>query len=399
MIYHSFAGEKLSALGFGLMRLPTLPNGEIDQETFDRMIDRALDAGVNYFDTAYPYHSGKSEIAAGRSLARYPRERWLLADKFPGHQNVRGVTPLDPEEIFEEQIEKTGVDYFDFYLLHNINENSMYYYGNPENRYLEYFLRQKEKGRIRHLGFSTHATPETLREFLAIAGDSMEFCQIQLNFVDWKLQYAEEKCRILEQAGIPVWVMEPLRGGKLASFAPAVEADLRARRPGESIASWGFRWLQSVPKPTLVLSGMSSLSQMEDNLKTFSSEHPLSEEEIALLSEIAASLAEFIPCTGCRYCCEGCPQGLEIPALLNMANDLSMSSSINISARYTSLEEGKRAGDCIGCGACAAICPQGIAIPQELAKFAAKMAKEKTWEEICAERAAAAAALKAESGK
>lgn len=395
MIYHSFKGETLSALGFGLMRLPTLENGEIDQVTFDRMIDRAIEAGVNYFDTAYPYHNGKSELAAGKSLARYPREKWLLADKFPGHQNVRGVTPLDPEEIFEEQIQKTGVEYFDFYLLHNINENSMYYYGNPENRWLEYFLRQKEKGRIRHLGFSTHATPETLEKFLSAYGTEMEFCQIQLNFVDWKLQQAKEKVELLEKAGIPIWVMEPLRGGKLASYTSETEEKLRTLRPDESIASWALRWLQSVPKPTLVLSGMSNPAQLEDNLKTFSDEKPLSGEETALLYEIADSLADFIPCTACRYCTKGCPMKLDIPALLNMANDLSMASSINISARYSSLGDGKRASDCIACGRCATICPQRIAIPQELHKFAEKMKKERTWEEICAERAAAAAALKA----
>ena len=399
MIYHSFKGEKLSALGFGLMRLPTDASGNIDQETFDRMVDLAIENGVNYFDTAYPYHNGMSEIAAGKSLSRYPRECWYLADKFPGHQNVRGVTPLDPKEIFEEQLQKTGVEYFDFYLLHNISENSMYYYGNPENRFMEYFLEQKEKGRIRHLGFSTHAIPETLEAFLREYGKEMEFCQIQLNFVDWKLQYAKEKCEILEKARIPVWVMEPLRGGKLASYSSGIEAQMKAMRPEESVASWALRWLETVPKPTLVLSGMSNLAQMEDNLKTFSAEKPLSAEEIALLETVAAGLADFIPCTACRYCCKGCPMELDIPALLNLANDLSMGSSINIASRYSALGDGKRASDCIACGQCAEICPQKIAIPEELARFAEKMKKERTWEEICIERAAAAAALKkAQSG-
>ena len=186
MIYNDFQDMKLSALGFGAMRLPVLPDGSgaIDQEELDRMVDAAMDAGVNYFDTAYPYHGGLSEIALGKSLSRYPRESWNLADKFPGHQNVHGVKPLIPEEVFEEQLRRCGVDYFDFYLMHNVNENSMRYYCDPDNHFLEYFLEQKAKGRIRHLGFSCHAGPDGLERFLEMHGEHMEFCQIQLNFVD-----------------------------------------------------------------------------------------------------------------------------------------------------------------------------------------------------------------------
>ena len=191
---------QLSALGFGTMRLPTDESGEIDQAQLDRMVDTAIASDINYFDTAYPYHGGKSEIAVGKSLSRYPRESWYLADKFPGHQNVPGVTPLDPEEVFEDQLKKCGVDYFDFYLLHNVNESSLRYYGNPENRYMDYFLEQKRKGRIRHLGFSCHAAHEALSDFLKLYGQYMEFCQIQLNYLDWTLQNAEKKCEILKQA-------------------------------------------------------------------------------------------------------------------------------------------------------------------------------------------------------
>ena len=392
MLYHSFQNLSLSALGFGAMRLPLCPDGSIDSKELDRMVDAAMAAGVNYFDTAHPYHGGRSEGELCRSLRRYPRKSWYLADKFPGHQNVRGVKPLEPAAIFEEQLQRCGVTYFDFYLLHNVNENSMYYYGNPENRYMEYFLEQKAKGRIRHLGFSCHAAPETLRKFLAMNGEHMEFCQIQLNYVDWKLQDARQKCEILQEAGIPLWVMEPVRGGKLAAFSPDIEAKLRALRPEESTAAWAFRWLRTLPKPTMILSGMSNLAQMQDNLKTFSEDKPLNAEEIALLEDIAAGLARMIPCTACRYCCPGCPKGLDIPTMLSMANDMAMSLSYNTVSRYTALGEGHRADSCISCGQCSRICPQQINVPEELHRLDALMSRQKTWEEICAERAAAAEA-------
>ena len=393
MLYKQFQDLQLSALGFGAMRLPLLPDGSgaIDQVELDRMVDAAMAAGVNYFDTAHPYHDGKSEGAIGRSLARYPRETWHLADKFPGHQNVHGVKELQPAEVFEEQLRRCGVDYFDFYLLHNVNEQSMAYYCNPEKHCLDYFLEQKAKGRIRHLGFSCHAGPEALQEFVDRYGKDLEFCQIQLNYVDWKLQNAEKKVEILRKAGLPVWVMEPVRGGKLASFAEETEAEMHALRPDESCAAWAFRWLQSVPKPTMILSGMSNLQQMEDNLKTFSGEKPLNAAELAVLEKIAKDMQGRIPCTGCRYCCAGCPVGLNIPMILSMANELQVSSSMNLMMRYSALGDGKRAADCIACGQCREACPQKIDVPAEMAKFAERISTQKTWEEVCRERAEAAA--------
>ena len=394
MLYNPFQDLSLSALGFGAMRLPLRPDGTIDAEELDRMVDAAIAAGVNYFDTAHPYHDGKSEVELGRSLRRYPRESWYLADKFPGHQNVPGVTPLDPGEIFEEQLQRCGVDYFDFYLLHNVNENSLRYYGNPENRFMDYFLAQKRAGRIRHLGFSCHAAPAGLERFLRLYGEELEFCQIQLNYLDWTLQDAKQKVAILKNAGLPVWVMEPVRGGRLAHFDEATEAKLRAARPDESIPAWAFRWLRTVPQPTVILSGMSNLEQMEDNLKTFSEHRPLNGEELALLNEVAAGIAKLIPCTGCRYCCAGCPMGLDIPTLMSMANDMAVTHSFNTIARYTALGEGKRADACIGCGQCTHACPQKIDVPEQMQKLAALMAGQKSWEEVCAERAATAAAAR-----
>ena len=393
MLYKQFQNLQLSELGFGAMRLPLLPDGSgtIDQAELDRMVDAAMAAGVNYYDTAHPYHDGKSEGAIGRSLARYPRETWHLADKFPGHQNVHGVKELQPAEVFEEQLQRCGVEYFDFYLLHNVNEQSMAYYCNPEKHCLDYFLEQKAKGRIRHLGFSCHAGPEALQEFVDRYGKNLEFCQIQLNYVDWKLQNAEKKVEILRKAGLPIWVMEPVRGGKLAAFAEETETEMHALRPDESCAAWAFRWLQSVPKPTMILSGMSNLQQMEDNIKTFSEEKPLNAAELAVLEKIAADMQGKIPCTGCRYCCAGCPVGLNIPMILSMANELQVSGSLNLMMRYSALGDGKRAADCIACGQCREACPQKIDVPAEMAKFAEAISTQKTWEEICRERAEAAA--------
>jgi len=393
MLHNQFQDLQLSALGFGAMRLPLLPDGSgaIDQAELDRMVDAAMAAGVNYYDTAHPYHDGKSEGAIGRSLARYPRETWHLADKFPGHQNVHGVKELQPAEVFEEQLQRCGIDYFDFYLLHNVNEQSMAYYCNPEKHCLDYFLEQKAKGRIRHLGFSCHAGPEALQEFVDRYGKDLEFCQIQLNYVDWKLQNAEKKVEILRKAGLPIWVMEPVRGGKLAAFAEETEAEMHTLRPDESCAAWAFRWLQSVPKPTMILSGMSNLQQMEDNLKTFSAEKPLNAAELAVLEKIAADMQGKIPCTGCRYCCAGCPVGLNIPMILNMANEMQVYSSMNLMMRYSALGDGKRAADCVACGQCREACPQKIDVPAEMAKFAERISTQKTWEEVCRERAEAAA--------
>ena len=395
MLYHQFQDLQLSALGLGCMRLPLLADGSkvIDQAALDRMVDAAIESGINYFDTAHPYHEGKSEAAIGRSLARYPRERWFLADKFPGHQNVRGVKELLPEQIFEEQLERCGVDFFDFYLLHNVNENSMKYYCNPEKHCIEYFLNQKELGRIRHLGFSCHAGPDALERFLHDYGKDLEFCQIQLNYVDWKLQDAERKCEILKKAGLPIWVMEPVRGGKLAHFDEETEEKMRTLRPDESPAAWAFRWLQTVPMPTMILSGMSSLQQMVENIKTFSTEKPLKTEELDLLAEIAAGMSGTIPCTACRYCCADCPIALDIPTLMGLANELDVGGPIiNTLMRYSGLGDGKRADDCIACGQCRKACPQKINVPAQMQRLADMVSKQKSWEEICRERAAASEA-------
>ena len=318
MIYTDFHGEKLSLLGFGTMRLPLVPGGtpaDIDEKTTADMVRYAMEHGVNYFDTAYPYHGGMSERVMGRVLKDYDRGSFYLATKYPGHQLS---SHYDPAAIFEEQLEKCGVDYFDFYLLHNVYEKSIETYTDPRWGIIDYFLEQKKKGRIRHLGFSTHGGLELMERFLSQYGKDMEFCQIQLNYLDWTMQDAKAKCELLRRYNIPIWVMEPIRGGRLASLTPEDEARLRALHPEESVAAWAFRFLQGVEGVQMILSGMTTPEQMQDNVRTFAERRPLTEQEEKVLLDIAKGMYGAVPCTGCRYCCDGCPMGLNIPMLLQI---------------------------------------------------------------------------------
>ena len=388
MIYSEFQDKRLSLLGFGTMRLPTHADGSIDEAQVAEMTAYALEHGVNYFDTAYPYHGGESERVIGRVLSKYPRDRWYLATKYPGHQI--SSTGYNPAEIFEEQLQKCGVEYFDFYLLHNVYEKSMEVYLDPKWGIIDYFKEQKRLGRIKHLGFSCHAETKGLKEFLDACGDDMEFCQIQLNWLDWTLQDAKGKYDLLTRRGIPVWVMEPVRGGRLASLSDAEEAKLKALRPEDSVASWGFRFLQALPNVKMVLSGMSSMEQMVDNVKTFSEDKPLTAEETALLLDIAEGMKDSIPCTACRYCCDGCPAGLDIPGLISTYNELRFSPAVNVAMRIEFMPEDKKPTACIGCGQCTRMCPQNIDVPGALKDFAEKLSKLPSWAEICRQREAAA---------
>ena len=390
MIYSEFQNEKLSLLGFGAMRLPCLADGSIDENQVAEMTRLAMEAGVNYFDTAYPYHGGQSERVMGRVLSKYPRDSYNLATKYPGHQILSDG--YNPAAIFEEQLEKCGVDYFDFYLLHNVNEKSMEVYMDPQWGIVDYFKEQKRLGRIRHLGFSSHAQVAGLEKFLDYCGQDMEFCQIQLNYMDWMLQKAKEKYELLTARGIPVWVMEPVRGGMLASLREENSARLKAIRPEATDASWGFRFLQGLPNVKMVLSGMSNLAQMQDNLATFARRDTLSPKETELLLSIARGMMDSIPCTACRYCCEGCPKGLDIPALLAVYNELRVTPTVNAAMRVEFLPEEKKPTACIACGKCARSCPQNIDIPRALKELAEKLTTIPSWAETCRQREAAAKA-------
>ena len=386
MIYSEFQDKQLSRLGFGLMRLPLMPDGTIDEAQAEEMVAYAMANGVNYFDTAWPYHSGDSERVIGRILSKYDRGSFYLADKYPGHQIA---SKYDPAALFEKQLQKCGVEYFDFYLLHNVYEESMGVYLDPKWGILDYFKEQKRLGRIKHLGFSSHGNLENLKEFLDICGDDMEFCQIQLNYLDWTLQNAKEKYELLTERGIPVWVMEPVRGGKLVSLSDAAEAKLHAARPDETTVSWCFRFLQELPNVKMILSGMSDRQQMIDNVATFAAPKPMTEEQIALILEVAEELKDAGPCTACRYCCDGCPMELDIPFLLSVYNDIRFAPVTNTAMRIDSLPANKRPTACVACGRCAQICPQKIDIPNALYDFSLRLEKITPWAEICRQREAA----------
>ena len=385
MYYSDISGVKVSALGMGNMRLPKVEGqGEkIDWEKAQAIIDYAMSHGITYYDTAYRYHGGESERFIGEALKKYPRDSFCLASKFPGHMmekkgnGVMGFTSLlaghpdsTVEGVFNEQLEKCQVDYFDFYLLHNVNEKSVDFYNDPEIRVVDYLLEQKALGRIRHLGFSTHATSaETIDAFLARYPGVFEFVQIQLNYLDWKLQDARSKVEAIAKHGLKIVVMEGVRGGRLASLPQAQMDRLQAVRKDDSAARWALRWLQSIPEVAVVLSGMSTLEQIVENVETFEKPNPVNAEEKALLMEAADSMLSWVPCTACRYCTEGCPMELEIPRIIAAYNGVRNGDHM---ARYNPGEAGAPMDPrrCVGCGACASICPQNIAIPDIMKEFA-----------------------------
>lgn len=383
MIYRDFQDKKLSLLGFGAMRLPTREDGSVDEELVRDMTKYAMDNGVNYFDTAFPYHGGHSEVVMGKVLGEYPRDSYYLATKYPGHQIS---SSYNPAEIFEEQLRKCGVDYFDFYLLHNVYENSIDVYLDPKWGIIDYFKEQKRLGRIKHLGFSAHAKLKGLEQFLDACGEDMEFCQIQLNYLDWTLQDAKGKYELLTERGIPVFVMEPVRGGKLASLDADNETKLKGLRPDESIPAWGFRFLQGLPNVKMVLSGMSNMEQMVDNVKTFTEEKPLSNQETDLLLEIAEGMKNSIPCTACKYCTSGCPMGLDIPGLIATYNEIRFAPVVNSVMHLQAMSADKQPSACMACGKCSQICPQGIDIPQVMKDFAEALDKIPKWADICRQR-------------
>ena len=375
MIYRNFQEIKLSGLGMGAMRLPVIDGDDsrIDETKTQAMVDYAMEQGVNYYDTAWGYHDGHSETVMGKALSRYPRESYYLATKFPGYD----LSNMDKvEEIFEKQLEKCGVEYFDFYLFHNVCEMNIDAYLDEKYGIYEYLMKQKAAGRIRHLGFSAHGNLDVMKRFLDAYGKDMEFCQIQLNFLDWTFQGAKEKVELLKEWNIPVWVMEPLRGGKLAKLAAEDEKALKALRLEENIPAWAFRFLQSVPGVTMVLSGMSNLQQMQDNIHTFAEDKPLTEKEMDTLLQIADGMVKKIvlPCTACHYCTSHCPQGLPIPELLALYNEHCFTEGGFIAPMALSAyPQEKLPSACIGCRSCEAVCPQQIKISEAMADFAQKM--------------------------
>lgn len=364
--------RKLPKLGFGMMRLPQT-DGKIDHAQVCSMVDAYMAAGMNYFDTAYVYHGGLSEVEAREALVkRYPRESFYLATKLPAwamHEEA------DRDRIFNEQLARAGVDYFDFYLLHSIEDG-----GNYETyEKLDCFtwgLQKKAEGKIRHFGFSFHGSPELLEKLLTDHPE-VEFVQIQLNYADWENPVVQSGrlYDILSARNIPIIVMEPVKGGTLASLKPELEAMYKAVRPEASVASWALRFVGSLPGVMTILSGMSTEAQMQDNIATFANFQPLSEAEKEAVARVTAIMLDtpLIGCTACRYCTDGCPMQISIPDIFRAENTARLYPGDNRPVMfYRGLTaRGGKASDCVACGQCEGVCPQHLPVI-ELLKQAAE---------------------------
>lgn len=355
--------SKMPKLGFGLMRLPE-KDGKIDYDTVCGMADKYMAAGLNYFDTAYVYHGGTSEVAARECVVkRYPRDSFYLATKLPAWELK---TEDDRDRIFGIQCERAGVDYFDYYLLHSLEDG--YNYDTYERlNCFEWGVQKKAEGRIKHFGFSFHGTPALLEKVLD-KHPEVEFVQIQLNYADWDNPVVEsgKLYEILHARNIPMIIMEPVKGGTLADPVPEIKELFEAVRPGASPASWALRYVGSLPGVMTILSGMSTPEQMSDNVSTFTDFKPLSEEERKTIEKARRILLDTptIGCTSCRYCCDGCPQGIKIPDIFTLMNAVRMyKESWRAKNLYnSSIAPSARASDCLGCGQCEGVCPQHLPI-------------------------------------
>ena len=378
MTYKQFKDKKLSSLGFGAMRLPGTTPGwgaPIDYTKAEEMIDYAINSGINYFDTSYFYHDGDSERFLGNTLNKYPRDTWYINSKLPGNLmsynnkqlTVSGKSFNKPIDIFEFQMERCKVDYFDFFMLHNVSESTYDIYTNEELGLIDCLIEQKAKGRIKHLGFSSHGRHDTIDKFLNYSKRAgFEFVMIQLNYVDWVLQEASKKYETITRHGLSVMAMEPLRGGRLAKMSGKA-ANLLGNN--YTHAEWGFKFLQGLDNLLVVLSGMSNMEQLRENIKTFSEYKPLIGSEKEVLTKVVDTISERVPCTGCRYCIEHCPANLDIPLLLTLYNEAGYEIGWFLNAAIKALNESKLPNNCTICKNCIPLCPQNIDIPKALNEF------------------------------
>lgn len=370
--------EKMPKLGFGMMRLPlkSRETTDIDYQQVCDMVDLYMKAGLNYFDTAYVYHSGLSETAMKKAIVeRYPRERFFLADKLPAWC-MHSLE--DRDRIFEEQLSRTGAGYFDFYLLHSPEDGPNY---DTYEKYdcFRWAMEKKKEGKIRHFGFSFHGSPELLVQVLD-RHPEVEFVQIQLNYLDWNnpVVRSGRLYEILRDRKIPMIIMEPVKGGSLAHLQPELEARYKAIDPDRSIASWALRFVGSLPGVMTILSGMSERAQMEDNIHTFTPFVPLNETEQEAIRYTVKTMTDIplIGCTGCRYCCDGCPKKISIPDVFRTMNTLTLYPGDTFRAKsfYGALmKRSGRPSDCVKCGQCERVCPQHLPIRSLLSQAAEKL--------------------------
>ena len=387
-------GDKVSLIGFGCMRWPMVPgpdgNQVIDQEAVNEMVDYAIAHGINYFDTSPAYLMGQSEKAAGIALSRHPRESYYIATKL---SNFGDQSPEASLQMYRDSFDQLKTEYFDYYLLHSIGRGGRQAFEQRyvQNGMLDFLRGEKAAGRIRNLGFSFHGARHEFDYFMELfdSGELVwDFCQIEMNYVDWKhadgvrnvnadYLYAE-----LDRRGIPIVIMEPLLGGRLANVPESISAQLRQREPDKSAASWAFRFCGTYPRVLCILSGMTNMDVLTENVETFSHFRPLTEEELAFMERMAVQYKEFplVNCTDCKYCMP-CPWGIDIPGIFKHYNT-SVTEGTYAQSReqqdYAKLKRAylvsydraiptlRQADHCIGCGTCLSHCPQSIAIPDEL---------------------------------
>ena len=360
-------GVSPSLLGFGCMRFPLNEDGSICEPEAEKMLDTAIEAGVTYIDTAYPYHNGDSEPFLGRVLKKYNRKDFFLATKLP-IWNVKNLE--DAKRLFQEQLDRLQVDYIDFYLLHCLDKEK--WQTVLDLGLIPYFEEMKRQGKIRFFGFSFHDDYEVFETIATYR--SWDFCQIQYNYIDTDIQAGDKGYALTEKLGIPLVIMEPVKGGSLAQLPEDVTEPFKKARPDSSISSWALRWVASKPNVKVVLSGMSTMEQVEDNLHTFGNFEPLTQKESELVSQVAYAIKKRTKngCTGCAYCMP-CPFGVDIPKNFRIWNDLSMYGNKEKAkqAFFQELDISARADQCKKCGKCETVCPQSIAIRENL-KAAAK---------------------------
>ncbi len=383
MIYNEFKGLMISDLGFDTKRLPITndDNSYIDEERSEELINYALAHGVNYYDTASDYHEGKAASFLGSVLSKHPRDSFFIAHKFPGHES-KSIS--ETEEIFEAQLEECRVEYFDFYLVQNVDEASVDSYISPSNKVMEYLIGQKNNGRIRHLGMHTNGKIKAIERFLRVYREYIEFAQMQLNYLDWSLLGAKERLEFLRDNSLPIWVTGPLRNGQLTKLEKAYEDTLKCFRPNETAVGWAYRFVQSTAAVKTIISGFSDLEQLKSDLALFEDEVPLlnGKEAAILLSIVNDALSKrLINCTACRNCTEYCEHHLDIPTLIDLYNEYKLTHSVEFITRpWSTIPEDKMPSHCYSCGACEKVCPQNIKV-SEIMKVLSEIMRDQ--EAVC----------------